>query len=112
LVLAESRYPVNLHNFAVGEEQQVPIHIAYQPGGPAAPAGWTVKVWATYDDGTTWAPVYNGHAGPDGNVTPTIRPPHTSNGYVGLRIQADDGNGNTVNQTVIRAYTLQTHQGH
>jgi subtilisin family serine protease len=111
LVVAESQYPVDLYNVARGDEQQVPIHIGYQPGGPTAPASWNVKVWATYDDGTTWTPVFDGHAGPDGNITPTIRPPHTNNGYVGLRIQAGDGNGNSVDQTVIRAYTLQTHQG-
>jgi hypothetical protein len=107
LVFADSRYPVNLNNEATGSSQQVPIHIYYEPGGPAAPASWNVKVWATFDDGTTWTPVYDGTAGSDGNVTASIQPPTSNNGYVGLRIQASDGNGNSVDQTVIRAYTLQ-----
>jgi subtilisin family serine protease len=106
LVLAESKMPVDLSNLASGGNQVVPIHIAYQPGGPPAPSSWTVKVWATLDDGATWAPVYDGHAGPDGQIAPRIVSGDGGNGYVGLRIQADDGHGNSVDQTVIRAYTL------
>ncbi|GAA3615382.1 S8 family serine peptidase [Nonomuraea rosea] len=62
-----------------------------------------MKLSVTFDDGAHWTPVRvsaSGHA--------TITPPTLSltTGAVGLRAQATDAEGNTVEQTVHRAYGL------
>lgn len=106
LVLADYRLPVDSNTFAPADDHKVPIHIGYQRGGPAAAKAWTVKAWATFDDGKTWKPVYDDQIGSDGWFSPKIEPSEGHNGYVGLRVQAEDGKGNTLNQTIIRAYTL------
>ncbi|GAA3671707.1 S8 family serine peptidase [Nonomuraea antimicrobica] len=106
LVMTEYRLPVDLNNAVPAKRHQAPIQLGYQRGGPAAPAKWAVKVWATFDDGATWQPVFDGKAGSKGLVEPTINPPKKHNGFVGLRVKADDGQGNGIDQTVIRAYYL------
>jgi subtilisin family serine protease len=106
LVMPEYRLPVDLNNAVAADEHEVQIQVGYQRGGPAAPAKWAVKVWATFDDGATWQPVFDDEVGPDGLVEPKIKPPKNHNGFVGLRIKADDGQGNGIDQSVIRAYYL------
>jgi hypothetical protein len=107
LVMPEYRLPVDLNNTVAAKPHRVPIQIGYQRGGPAAPAKWTVQVWATFDDGATWQPVFDRQVGSNGLVEPRINPPKNHNGFVGLRVKADDGQGNGLDQTVIRAYYLE-----
>ncbi|MEH1017427.1 S8 family serine peptidase [Micromonospora sp. CPCC 206060] len=65
------------------------------------------KLWASYDDGATWQQVAVTGNGGNG-VTGAIRSPARgdTNGFVALRMQATDADGNTVEQTVTRAYQL------
>ncbi|MBO4205326.1 S8 family serine peptidase [Micromonospora echinofusca] len=65
------------------------------------------KLWASYDDGATWQQVSVTPNGANG-VTGAIRSPelNRTNGFVTLRMQATDADGNTVEQTVTRAYQL------
>ncbi|MER7333849.1 MULTISPECIES: S8 family serine peptidase [unclassified Micromonospora] len=65
------------------------------------------KLWASYDDGVTWRQV-TVTAGGDATVKGAIKSPalDDTNGFVSLRVQATDADGNTVEQTVTRAYKL------
>ncbi|MEJ2856894.1 MULTISPECIES: S8 family serine peptidase [unclassified Saccharothrix] len=54
-----------------------------------------LKAFASFDDGTTWVPVRT--------LVPRGGKP---GGYVSLRVVASDTEGNTVDQTVLRAYRL------
>jgi hypothetical protein len=106
LVLAEYKPSTDLYNTVRDRRHKVPLRVGYQPGGPPAPANWSVQAWATYDDGVTWKRVYAGRIGPSGSFAPELDPPHRHNGYVGLRLRADDGKGNAIDQTMLRAYKL------
>jgi subtilisin family serine protease len=85
------------HNTAPANRTvKVPVVATPQPGSSVGQVtNLTVEV--SYDDGTTWtpAPVQSGEAQvkhPDGE------------GFVSLRANATDNAGNTVEQTIIRAY--------
>ena len=72
----------------------------------AAPVS-SARVQVSYDDGATWtdAPV---QAIGGERFAATYRQPEasTTTGYVSLRVEATDGDGNSVDQTLIRAYRL------
>ncbi|MEU0187492.1 S8 family serine peptidase [Streptomyces sp. NPDC006207] len=73
--------------------------------GMAAPRGVTLKVEASYDDGVSWTTARTALQG-DGRFTATVERPASvhGNAYVALRVTATDAAGNTVRQTVNRAY--------
>ncbi|MQA77784.1 MAG: hypothetical protein GEV10_04780 [Streptosporangiales bacterium] len=81
---------------------------AYAP----EPFGAHASVSVSYDDGETWRPAESGRAtkaAGDGNafgVTIEHPPLAETSGFVSLKIHAEDRAGNTVDQTVIRAYGL------
>jgi hypothetical protein len=54
-----------------------------------------VRLWASYNDGGTWAPATLDH------------PANPVRQNVSLRIQATDAGGSSINQTIIRAYGLE-----
>jgi hypothetical protein len=93
---------------AVDEQSRAPagrlfpllLKAQHQPGQPAVRLA-ALRVEASYDDGRTWtvAPAVSG--GDTGLAL--LRHPATP-GFVSLRITASDGDGNSVGQTVIRAY--------
>ena len=61
-----------------------------------------VRAWVTADNGVTWKPVLIlGHDG----AYQFLAPPSalTSGGFLGLRVTAEDGNGNTVDSALPRA---------
>lgn len=99
------RFDVRLdqHNTApAGRAYPVPVQVVPQPGSAAA-AVTDLTVEVSYDDGQTWqeVPVRGGRLvvlhHPDGD------------GFVSLRASATDADGNTVEQTVIRAYRISSH---
>jgi hypothetical protein len=76
---------------------KVPVSVQRNPGSKAADvASLTVDV--SYDDGAHWqqAPLVNGQ----------VLLQHPASGYVSLRAKATDTAGNTVEQTIMRAYRL------
>ncbi|WP_031166564.1 S8 family serine peptidase [Streptosporangium roseum] len=85
---------------------QVGLGLRYQKG-EAGPRITEAKLWTSYDDGTTWHPVKLAARG-DAAFAGTIRNPASAQagGFVSLRAQATDADGNTVLQTVTRAYQL------
>ncbi|MFE6103650.1 S8 family peptidase [Streptomyces laurentii] len=70
------------------------------PKGLAGPKVTGVKLWASYDDGATWRQVRL-----DGSLNGTIANPSAA-GFVSLRVTATDADGNSVDQTVTRAYQV------
>ncbi|GAA3475021.1 S8 family serine peptidase [Nonomuraea roseola] len=85
---------------------QVGLGLRY-PKGMAGLRITEAKLWASYDDGVTWHQVELA-AGGDAAFTGRIRNPSSvkGDGFVSLRAQATDADGNTVLQTVTRAYRL------
>jgi subtilisin family serine protease len=80
-----------------------PLHLKaqHQPGLPAVRLS-ALHVEASYDDGRTWTVAPTVHHGGDTGLA-VVRNPATP-GFVSLRITAQDVDGNSVSQTVIRAY--------
>ncbi|SEN77625.1 S8 family serine peptidase [Nonomuraea pusilla] len=90
----------------VGSALRVGLGLRY-PKGMAGPRVTEAKLWASYDDGATWQPVPLTAAG-DAAFTGAVENPASARagGFVSLRVQATDAGGNTVLQTVTRAYQL------
>jgi hypothetical protein len=76
----------------------VPVTVQAQPGS-AAGTSRDLVVEVSYDDGATWSrvPVHGGGA--------ILRHP-AAGGFASLRATSTDTAGNTVEQTVIRAYRI------
>jgi hypothetical protein len=77
------------------------LSVARQPGAAAA-ALTALRVEMSTDDGATWRAVPTGH-GATGGVAVLSQP---APGFVSLRISAADAAGDTVTQTVVRAYQV------
>jgi subtilisin family serine protease len=89
------------HNTApAGRLWPVPLEVQRQPGSTAGTVK-TLTVQVSYDDGATWTDVPVIRFGQKGLVV--LKHPAGS-GYVSLRASSTDSAGNTVNETVIRAY--------
>ncbi|MER6826401.1 S8 family serine peptidase [Streptosporangium sp. NPDC000563] len=90
---------LDAHNSAPGgRTYSVPVIVRQQAGsGAGKPRDLAVEV--SYDDGATWsrAKVHNGAV--------TLRHP-AAGGFASLRATSTDTAGNTVEQTVIRAYRI------
>ncbi|MBE1488284.1 S8 family serine peptidase [Plantactinospora soyae] len=85
-----------------GLTYRVPVTVETQPGS-AAGTLLRPTVEASFDDGQTWRPVPV--LGEQGGWY--VRVPHpAADGYVSLRARATDTAGNTVDQTIIRAYRI------
>ncbi|WP_406320062.1 S8 family serine peptidase [Streptomyces sp. NBC_01637] len=76
--------------------------------GLAAPAGVKLKVEASFDDGRSWMGQVRIRDRSHNRYTATIEQPgnQRQGGYVTLRVTATDKAGNSVRQTVERAYLL------
>lgn len=74
----------------------------------SAPSGVSATVSVSFDDGKTWTTPVNASSQGNNQFTATIQQPALSatSGFVSLRIHAQDGAGNSVDQTIIRAYGL------
>ncbi|MGY4916335.1 S8 family peptidase [Streptomyces sp. 900116325] len=96
--------PVDARN-AVGSQRRHTLGLDVRmQDGLAAPRGVTLKVETSYDDGRTWATATTARKG-SGFTAVVERPARThGDAYVTLRVTAKDAAGNTVRQTVDRAY--------
>jgi subtilisin family serine protease len=90
----------NVNTAPAGRPASIPVTLRSQPGSPAGSLR-TLAVQVSYDDGGTWAavPVMSGP------TRAQVTHPGTA-GFVSLRATATDTAGNTVTQTVIRAYRI------
>ncbi|MFF1606552.1 S8 family serine peptidase [Amycolatopsis sp. NPDC058278] len=90
---------VDLRNRAPGGRVfTFPAFVERQGGG----AGTKLAVETSVDDGRTWQPAVTLRTGEHWTVV--VRNP--AGGFVSLRTSASDDGGNTVRQTVIRAYAI------
>ncbi|MER6540553.1 S8 family peptidase, partial [Streptomyces sp900105755] len=97
--------PVDLRN-AVGPHRSHTLGLDVRmPDGLPAPRGVTLKVEASYDDGRTWHTARTARHGGTRFTAAVERPSGVrGDAYVSLRVTAVDAAGNTVRQTVDRAY--------
>ncbi|MEU5551977.1 S8 family serine peptidase [Micromonospora sp. NPDC047793] len=86
-----------------GKRLDIPLRVLGNEGAAVTPKKVTVQV--SYDDGETWQPVTVTSAGT--KWTATVQHPR-SGGYVSLRTSVTDREGNSLDQTIIRAYRLRT----
>jgi hypothetical protein len=97
------RPPLDAQNTApAGQSFAVPFEVQRHPGSAAGTVR-TLTVEASYDDGATWQDVRVTRDGQCG--TAFLEHPGGA-GFVSLRANATDTAGNTVSQTVIRAYRI------
>jgi hypothetical protein len=95
--------PVNRDNTApAGTVLAIPLTVQRQPGSLAGRAR-TLTVEVSYDDGATWSDADVRRHGQHGVAS--LRHPAGA-GFVSLRASSTDETGNTVSQTVIRAYRI------
>ncbi|MGW6932415.1 S8 family serine peptidase [Lentzea sp. NPDC054927] len=87
--------PVDLRNSTkAGAPMPIKFSAARQAGAGKATLR-DLKAYASFDDGVTWVPVKS-----------VVPPGGQAGGFVSLRVVASDTEGNTVDQTVLRAYRL------
>jgi subtilisin family serine protease len=99
LLSARAEPPVDITNHAPAGRVTIPITIARQDG----PATITkVELELSTDDGATWQQTT---VTPEGNHW-RAEADNPTGSYVSLRTKATDTDGNTLNQTVIRAYQV------
>ncbi|MFF4837481.1 S8 family serine peptidase [Streptomyces sp. NPDC001315] len=108
LLQLDYEVPVDAHNtLRAGRTHTIGVRVRAQDG-LSAPRGVTVHIEASYDDGRTWRTAKvadRGHSTFQARVEgPSRAAAHT---WVTLRVTARDAAGNTVRQTVQRAYALQ-----
>ncbi|HKD97857.1 MAG TPA: S8 family serine peptidase [Micromonosporaceae bacterium] len=81
-----------------GRVLAVPVEVQSQPGAPVSVRSLTVQV--SYDDGVTWHEVTVSRSG--ASAVAVVRSP--ASGFVSLRATATNSGGNSVTETIIRAY--------
>ncbi|OLF10309.1 hypothetical protein BLA60_17465 [Actinophytocola xinjiangensis] len=74
--------------------------------GLNGPRTRSVSAWVSYDDGETWTKVWVLGWGSRYTATFMHPPRSRTNGFVTLRVLAQDTAGNAIDQTVVRAYGL------
>ena len=101
------------YDFGAGLTGQVPAggtHTftvsAFHEAGDNGPAISHATVQVSFDDGATWAPAAVTSQG-GGDYSATVNQPDTS-GYVSVRVTLTDAAGDSLQQTIIRAYALTT----
>ncbi|MGP4100921.1 S8 family peptidase [Nonomuraea sp. KM90] len=100
LLLAAFDAPVDLKNQATS--RRLGLSLRHQEGAEQS-AIKDVALEVSYDDGATWKPARLRDKGKRAYETTLDRAP---SGFVSLRLNASDVNGNTLTQEVIRAYAV------
>jgi hypothetical protein len=108
LLFIRYNLPLNYDGQATaGTPEQIRFSVTGQQHAPA-PTGLSATVSASFDGGQTWTTPQAATSLGAGHFTTTIsQPPLAStDGFVALRVTAHDGAGNSVTQTITRAYGL------
>ncbi|MFF4415637.1 S8 family serine peptidase [Streptosporangium sp. NPDC001559] len=92
----------DLNRAGHGRRTHIPMTFVRAAGHPV-PNLTSLKVEASFDDGATWQQAQSTFNG-NGAVAQVDNP--SSGDFVSLRVTAVDGNGDTLTQTVLRAYGL------
>jgi hypothetical protein len=95
--------PVGLDNTVRGgRSERIGFDVGY--AGRAGARVVDIDAWISYDDGGTWQRL-NLRDGRGNSWSAKLRHPQDA-GHASLRVRAEDRTGNTVDQTVIRAYGI------
>lgn len=87
------------YNFTLGVGHQ---------SGVTGPGITALHAWASFDDGATWSPITLSALSPGRWLAVVSHPKAAATtGAVSLRVSASDADGNSIDQTVLRAYGLQ-----
>ncbi|MFB7780998.1 S8 family serine peptidase [Streptomyces bauhiniae] len=107
LLQLDYRVPVDAHNTLNGRSaQNLSITVRAQSGLPA-PRGVDARVEVSYDDGRTWRPASVGHGRTNTFLARVPGPrPGVGVAWATLRVSARDADGDSVRQTVKRAYAV------
>lgn len=106
LLQLDYNVPVDMQN-AVGPARTHTLGVTVRnQAGMDAPSGVKLQVETSYDDGKSWTTARTAPSGRNGQFTATVTRPSTvhGDGYVTLRVTATDAAGNSIQQTVNRAY--------
>lgn len=96
--------PVGRNNRAAADGGELlGLSVGYAGRPRADVAVRSVAAWASYDDGATWRRL---DLRRDGDTWWNALPGQPRDGYVSLRVSATDHDGNSVEQTVLRAYGI------
>jgi subtilisin family serine protease len=84
----------------------VELHVRHHAGLDGPQIAWA-RLWTSYDDGQTWRERTGTHLG-DGRYRfiLDLRDPQGTSGYVSVRLEAADVEGNRIEQEIIRAWQL------
>ena len=93
---------VDARNHLLPGSSAMHVTVERQPGA-GHPGNQKLSVSASFDDGHTWQRVAVALTTHQGDWIATVPMPPKP-GYVSLRAVASDGHGNSVRQTIIRAY--------
>lgn len=103
LPLINYRVPVDDMGAAHRGPLELDAWITTLPGTPP-PAANSLTLEVSYDDGATWTKIAT-TAGSDGHRTTRLTPP-TSAHFVSLRASGRDTAGNTITETLVRAFAV------
>ncbi|TDD68633.1 hypothetical protein E1262_15405 [Jiangella aurantiaca] len=96
-----------LNTAPAGRRHTVEVHAAAPGGGPVADR---LRVWFSVDDGVSWRPAQVRADGRPGSGDFRVTVPHpgldATHGHVWLRTEASTAAGDSVTQTIERAYRL------
>jgi hypothetical protein len=112
LIFARYEFSLNLSGQAPAGTPETFRLTGYHQPGETGPPVTTAQVQVSFDDGGSWASV-PAVAGRDGQFTVAVPAPPaggTTSGYVSLRVHLADADGNSLDQTIIRAYQLPASQ--
>ncbi|MFJ9623295.1 S8 family serine peptidase [Streptomyces sp. NPDC101181] len=99
--------PVDARNMVVGaRSHRIGVTVRAQEGLDR-PRGVRLRVEASYDDGRTWTTARTTEDGRNA-FRVSLKVPERQRTWVGLRVTASDGAGNTVRQMVERAYAVRS----
>lgn len=96
--------PIDEMGIAHGAVIDLDAGISTQPGTPKANAD-SLHLEVSYDDGATWTTLTTSDAG-DGHRSANLTPPNRA-AFVSLRASGRDADGNTITETLIRAFGVQ-----
>ncbi|GAB3469119.1 S8 family peptidase [Actinophytocola sediminis] len=106
--LADLRYDVDVdltNAVTEGKPYTATFTPGYQPGYDGHNGRFTVQAWVSHDDGRTWRSAGTEQSRKDEGAKFRLRAPRDAE-FVTLRVKATDTAGNSVDQTITRAWKV------
>ncbi|WP_344880078.1 S8 family peptidase, partial [Nonomuraea antimicrobica] len=107
LPMVDVRYDVGLdadNSVRAGSEYSIDLLTGYQPGYVGS-GRFTVRAWVSGDDGATWTDLGSRKVGSGKTAEFEAKAPRNGD-HVTLRVQATDGAGNSIDQTITKAWKV------